>query len=121
ELLDDLVPGWHNNIDTTTLDMGECESCVLGQLFTDAALACEGAWGSSHEMITSPYTLGRLVLGDLAAASSTRPTEDKHEDWADIHGFDRRVGNYGGLTHEWIEAIRARRRVDTDAAKDTAA
>ena len=34
EKLDTLIPNWHQYIDVRTLDVADCERCVLGQLFT---------------------------------------------------------------------------------------
>lgn len=33
ELLDIETPGWRQKIDLTKLDLGNCELCILGQLF----------------------------------------------------------------------------------------
>lgn len=35
ELLDREVPGWREEIDLYSLDMGLCEHCILGQLFRE--------------------------------------------------------------------------------------
>jgi hypothetical protein len=32
-LLDNLVPGWANLVETASLDLGSSSNCVLGQLF----------------------------------------------------------------------------------------
>lgn len=34
-LLDARVPGWRDRVDVTTLNLGSCEHCTLGQLFGD--------------------------------------------------------------------------------------
>lgn len=34
-LLDTHRPGWAEDVDVRTLDMGECRQCVLGQLYQD--------------------------------------------------------------------------------------
>lgn len=38
DLLDEKVPGWRDRIDLKNLNMGSCESCILGQLFNDFGL-----------------------------------------------------------------------------------
>lgn len=33
ESLDDIKPDWYKDIDLDTIDMGDCNECLLGQLF----------------------------------------------------------------------------------------
>jgi len=41
ELLDRVAPGWFKKIDTSTLNMGDCWLCVLGQVYGGYV---EGLW-----------------------------------------------------------------------------
>lgn len=36
-LLDELRPGWRTKVDVEALDVGDCQSCVLGQILGDYA------------------------------------------------------------------------------------
>lgn len=41
QLLDDVLPGWENDIDLGKLDLFSCSDCVLGQLYGDYAFGLE--------------------------------------------------------------------------------
>lgn len=40
-LLDKLVPGWHEKVDITKLNIGDRHNDVLGQIYGDYVLGCE--------------------------------------------------------------------------------
>jgi len=101
-LLDEKLPGWDQRIDLDRLNLGDCFTCILGQLFTDQGWA---------ELEVTPYVLGASELLEL------------HPDEVSIL-FSRKPGQYAftgapedldkdeaftALTEEWCTLIRARR------------
>lgn len=95
-LLDEKRPGWFMRVDTETLQIEDCEACVLGQLGVDE-------FG---------YHIGRfsMMCERFFPATSDGPR---------THGFgiDDAIdgeGSFDALTEAWLEAIAARRS-ETDA------
>ena len=76
-LLDAEYPGWAEEIDLDTLDMGDCIECVLGQLYGD-------------------YMDGMAALDPAAAESDEEPA------WAVDLGF-----NFGDMATEYSDLDRA--------------
>ena len=86
-LLDEKRPGWVDRIDLDTLDIDNCEDCVLGQAFE----------AEVHDDENCGYTDGLEALG----IPSGRPEED--------FGFDAHRADQASLTAEWKRVITARR------------
>ena len=79
--LDKRKPGWRTEIDLKTLDVSDCDYCVLGQVFGHYA---DGLAFASRKK-------------DSSTASS------KQIEWSHAHGFAGLPGYFRELTEEWKE------------------
>lgn len=98
-LLDGAVPGWYLRIDLTTLDLGSCGECVLGQLF-------EGDYDHGVFELREPMAL------NVPFEPFSRPEVE--------HGFllplaRLNVEGYDDLAAEWARVITARREQEVPA------
>lgn len=81
--LDKIKPGWENLIDTQTLDIFQCDKCVLGQVFEEEA---------NREGYLTGYHLGMNRLWDQLFNGGTGVA------FSDTRGHD-----------QWVQEINARR------------
>jgi hypothetical protein len=95
-LLDERRPGWWDEVDVGSLDLRQCDLCILGQL-----------WG---DYLDGRGEVVRLGYGYRAQEESIR------------HGFDvsRRIhadlhADYAALTDLWRAAIERRRAAERTA------
>ena len=72
--LDGASPGWRDAMALRSLNLSSGESCLLGQVFAQAAGADERPYGSGYE-----YALARVVTPAERLA---------WPDWPSAHGFD---------------------------------
>lgn len=84
--LDTTVPAWRNSINVATLDTGDSNECVLGQVFW-----AEGRRPGIYNGFT--YALG--AFGD----DGTPDANEIH--WALSHGFEVDDESYDVLTAAW--------------------
>lgn len=84
DVLDDINPGWFNEVNVKELEMASCERCILGQIFE--------SYGCGMSNITSegldPHVMGFDVCGD---------------------SMSLRCNSYGILADFWIEEIEDRK------------
>lgn len=83
ELLDRVHPGWFEKINVETLDLVECDRCVLGQLY--------GHFRKGVEAVGLPVTLYNMYVGAEYGFNVYGPACD-----------------CDALTPDWIEAINER-------------
>ena len=86
ELLDDLMPGWHDRIDLNSMHVSSPSRCVLGQLYPGG--------------LPDPYCAGIAALG----------INDEDDEDVDL-GFQTagEAWEYGVLTVEWRAQTEMRR------------
>lgn len=89
-LLDEKVPGWDRRINLGSLDLGDGDCCIIGQLFPG-----DGKYLSN-------YSAGIDALGLFSEEGPPWPVDD--------HGFDA-MGGFAirMLEAEWRRVIKARR------------
>lgn len=92
-LLDELRPGWAEDVDTEQLDLGDCCKCVLGQLYGDYCLA-----------IDSPQF--RPLFGYETGQGSIQRFEHGFSLSNDYH---ERELSWRQLTQAWVDQIRMRK------------
>lgn len=93
--LDEVRPGWRDEINLKIFDISDCEVCVLGQVFATQAEA-------ANDGIEDGFDYGCWL------ATGSRSGQD----WFVAHGFDDdpRAGiEYAPLGAEWRRVIHASR------------
>lgn len=94
-LLDQAIPGWWRRVVFNRLDMGDCNSCVLGQVYAGGANKVPG-----YEEDGFNFGCRELGLTQRQTAGSLGFDCYKDEDWITFHL----------LRDFWIEEISARRK-----------
>lgn len=89
--LDEIRPGWRNEIDTEELELASCSRCVLGQLF--------GGFGIGKEMFLRHFPVSLFDASGMGFDVSVDHVRDlgKHEDY--------RFDYWAHLRSEWISVI----------------
>lgn len=83
EFLDDIRPGWEDEIDIESLDMGYCRICILGQLYG---------------------TFGKGVINAMPGKDG-KPEEAVHYGFDILNSYEE---NYSDLGFYWIQEIKQR-------------
>lgn len=104
EFLDANVPNWREQIDLDRLDLGSCQTCVLGQLFADYD---EEQYGQANDwMNPSGFQRGSWVLHDWIETHVDPDYDTGMVDIASIYGFDsQEFVNYTQLEAEWRKVL----------------
>jgi hypothetical protein len=89
-LLDMEVPGWAGKINGDELDLNDCVSCVLGQIY--------GWYATGHGRLGLDDTLGRAAHGFTFC------------------GCDSKIRDWSALAAAWLVEIRARLAPEPDEA-----
>lgn len=85
-LLDELMPGWHRDVDLNSLQMMCMNACIIGQVFN-----CRDGYESMED-----YDAALEFLGI--------------PNHADEYGFDDKFdGDYGRLASHWSVAVEIRK------------
>lgn len=82
--LDTKYPGWHTKIDLSILDMGNCNMCVLGQVYTGVI----------------PTEERGQILAQVLASLPGLYAEDEggsHKEWIQEYRDMLTVGEFGGF------------------------
>lgn len=103
EFLDANVPDWREQIDTAKLDLASCETCVLGQLFSDYKAEEYGV--SDGWSNPSGYLRGSWVLHDWIDTHTIYDSNELEFPTV-IYGFDTDGTNsYDDLEREWKRVL----------------
>jgi hypothetical protein len=104
-LLDEHMPGWELKIDVGTLDMGDCDVCVLGQLvgeYTEGLhqLGIYDRWFAPEEgVVTALYSEEAGYFEEAVPACT----------WYGFEGaWSHLERNYAALEQEWARVIKKR-------------
>lgn len=92
ELLDAEVPDWRDRVHPTHLDLSNCSTCLLGQVFDEGPFA-----------VQSGYHIGQRVLGISGAVRTDRGLASE----ASWYGFMATHGelSYAPLRAEWLRRL----------------
>lgn len=106
--LDKRLPGWFNGrsehlIDLDTLDLAQCQVCVLGQLEEPLLTALDLAPGEGEEGYT------RVVNALYPPAKDVISVTPDGARFTVLHGFEVDSEAYHTLTRLWTQEIRRRR------------
>ena len=91
-LLDEKRPGWEAEINLNALDIDDCTTCVIGQLYRDHAGIYSGAYEIGADALLGPDGSALADHGFNA-----------------IRGLDPDDVEWGALTSEWKRVIQERR------------
>lgn len=105
KLLDKKLPGWHNKVAITSLNMGSACHCVLGQVGGKAVNLDRIGW---HDPIRRPG------FNDMTELIGLDDFDDIARNGFD---FDMEPWSYSELRAAWIDEIRARRKAQKAAAR----
>lgn len=97
-LLDERRPGWALVIDLPTLDISDCDYCVLGQLMGDYADGLDTLSLTGDTSYAFGFSLTGLEFAEIAKELAKE---------LDVSNYDRDAV-YAGLREAWVEAISAR-------------
>jgi hypothetical protein len=96
-LLDQLQPGWRDQIDVASLALNDCAACVLGQLY-----------GSYQAAFTARVELGDLAFNDdgpdVAEYGFNRYIDDEDE----VEGIAPWHPEWHALNQAWTHVITGR-------------
>lgn len=104
-LLDEKLPGWHDQIDTETLEMGDECRCVLGQLGSNQVNLDRLGWEPSPRIHADEEEDGFSRLCDFWEISASNYGCDIYWD----HAIDDAVASYDELKDAWLVEIAKRR------------
>lgn len=97
EWLDSERPGWELEIDVATLDLSNTCLCVLGQVYSAAALTCQ-------EVHRTPV----CNFDGVGSGFNWVHNHMKHQpDWMWEHGFDD-LNTFAQLQPAWLSLIKER-------------
>jgi len=94
--LDEVLPGWHRNIDTERLCIGKGTDCVLGQLFgTFLQGLSKSLIQEESPLRQAPVQLGFLCIGGVCEALQEQDYEYLNQAWQEelSRRFDRERNN----------------------------
>lgn len=99
-ILDVMRPGWADEVDPETLDLGDCEACVLGQLFGRYSIGAEKLFAMRNTGTVPTCSSISCGVGDAAYEAGF--------DASSIDDPDKPILSYSNLTAAWRREIAKR-------------